>query len=212
VQAPSILVQEHGPEVTVTSSNSQGVLIRHPHVDLEPSPDGDWFEARVDVEGRQHGATALLTAVGGHGVLKATTTVTVRRDEAGPTPPEIKLAAMASPVRGTIEPDEASVLVITINATHPAARRYFGPQPEFPGQESLQARLLVAEVVADLTVLDVLRRHLRSQALPVEQLYRRRFQMLNDLLPLCHASQLSDSELQTGAAKSTKVKKQTDSA
>ena len=45
--------------------------------------------------------------------------------------------------------------------------------------------MMVAEVAADLTVLDILRRHLRQQPLPVEQMYRRRFQMLKDLLPLC---------------------------
>jgi len=197
VLAPSLLVQEHGTEITVTSSNNQGVLVRYPHVDLGPSPDGGWLQAVVDVEGRQHGATSLLTALGGHGALKAITHVSVRQDETGPTPPQIKLAAMASPVRGTIEPDEAGALVITVNGTHPAGKRYFGPPPEFPGQESLQARLLIAEIVADLTVLDILRRHLRLQPLPVEQLYRQRFLMLNDLLPPCHATQLTDSELET---------------
>jgi hypothetical protein len=199
--APSTLVEEHGSAVTVTSSNSQGVLIRHPHAELERSPDGDWFHAVIDIEGRQHGAASVLTAVGGRGVLTAIANVSVRRDQTGPTPPEIKLAAMPSPVRGTVETSETGVLVITVNATHPAAKRYFGPQPEFPGQETVEARLLVAEVVADLTVLDVLRRHLRLQPLAVEQLYTRRFRMLNELLPLCHASQLGDDELESRPAR-----------
>jgi hypothetical protein len=34
--------------------------------------------------------------------------------------------------------------------------------------------MMVAEIVADLTVLDILRRHLRQHPIPVEQLYRRR--------------------------------------
>lgn len=196
VLAPTAAVQRHGTSVSVTSSNPHGVLIRQTHVELGPSPDGDWYQAVVEIEGRQHGATAIVTAQCGGGPLRAETSVSVRRDVAGPTPPEIKFAAMGSPVRGTFDTDEATGLVtITVNATHPAVRRYFGPQPDFLGQESMQARLMVAEIVADLTVLDVLRRHLRQQPMPVEQIYRRRFQMLNDLLPLCHASQLTEAEL-----------------
>ena len=194
--APTVAVQRHGTSVQVTSSNTHGILIRQTHIELFPSPDGDWYQAVVEIEGRQHGATAVVAAKCGSGPLRAETSISVRRDTAGPTPPEIKFAAMGSPVRGTFETDEATgVVTITVNATHPAVRRYFGPQPEFLGQESLQARLMVAEIVADLTVLDVLRRHLRQQPMPVEQIYRRRFQMLNDLLPLCHVSQLNEAEL-----------------
>lgn len=197
--APARLVQEHGVEVTVSSADNQGVLIRHRDVVFEPSPDGDWHQAIVDVEGRQHGASSVVTALAGRGALKATTRVVVRRERTGPQPPRIELKAMGSPVRGLIATDPAGVLVITVNATHPAARRYFGAQPEFPGQESVEARLLIAEVVADLTVLDTLRQAMRSRPLPVEQFYYRRFQLLNELLPQCHLSQLADSELETHA-------------
>lgn len=197
--APTAAVHRYGPQVRVKSSNPHGVLIRQTEVELTPSSDGDWHQAVVDIEGRQYGATATITAVCGDGALRAETSVAVRRDQTGPTPPQIKFAAMGSPVRGTFETDEdTGLVIITVNATHPAVRRYFGSQPEFSGQESIQARLMVAEIVADLTVLDVLRRHLRQQPMPVEQMYRRRFQMLNDLLPLCHASQLNDAELSPG--------------
>jgi hypothetical protein len=204
--APTAAVQRHGTHVVVHSSNTHGVLIRQTQIELSASPDGDWYQTIVDIEGRQHGATATVSASCGDGPLRAETSVAVKRDHTGPTPPQIKFAAMGSPVRGTFETDEDSGLVtITVNATHPAVRRYFGPQPDFSGQETVQARLMVAEIVADLTVLDVLRRHLRQQAMPVEQMYRRRYQMLNDLLPLCHASQLNDTELApTEAATPTK--------
>jgi hypothetical protein len=173
-------------------------LIRQKRVTLAPSPDGDWYQEVIEIEGRQHGATATVTAQCGSGPLKAETAVAVRADHSGPPPPEIKLAALNSFVPGTFETDEETGKVtITVNATHPAARRYFGPHPNFPLQESIEARMMVAEIAADLTVLDILRRHLRQQPLPVEQMYRRRYQMLKDLLPLCHASQLADAELST---------------
>jgi hypothetical protein len=194
--APAHLVGEHGAAVTVLSSNSQGVLIRHAQADLTLSADGDWYEAGIDVEGRQHGASATVMATLGVSGIQATTKVDVRRDRGGPTPPEIKLAAMGSFVRGTFEANpDTGAIVITVNATHPSVSRYFGPAPEFVGQETLQARLMIAEIVADLTVLDILRRHLRQQPLPVEQLYVHRFRMLKDLLPLCHASQVIEDEL-----------------
>jgi hypothetical protein len=67
--------------------------------------------------------------------------------------------------------------------------------------------MMLAEIVADLTVLDILRRALRQQPIPVEQIYRRRFQMLNDLLPRAHASQLSDAELTSQDGARTRKKK-----
>jgi len=194
--APAHLVGEHGAVVTVLSSNGQGVLIRHARAELALSAEGDWYEAGIDVEGRQHGASATVTASLGESSIQATTKVDVRRDRGGPTPPEIKLAAMGSFVRGTFEPNpDTGAIVITVNATHPSVTRYFGPAPAFVGQETLQARLMIAEIVADLTVLGILRRHLRQQPLPVEQLYVHRFRMLKDLLPLCHASQVVEDEL-----------------
>lgn len=194
--APSAAVERHGRAVVIENSNPHGVLTRQKHLTLAPSPDGDWFQAVVEVEGRQHGAAATIAALCGSGPLRAETSVAVRADQSGPPPPEIKLAALNSFVPGTFETDEETGRVtITVNATHPAARRYFGPQPDFPLQESIEARMMLAEIVADLTVLDILRRHLRQQPHPVEQIYRRRFQLLKDLLPLCHASQLSEAEL-----------------
>jgi hypothetical protein len=186
-------VGTYGTRAGVASSDSQGVMIRHGVVDFVLSDDGDWFEADVIVEGRRHGATSTVTASLGN--LRAETSVSVRRDQSGPMPPQIKLAAMGSPVRGTFETDPSGLITITINASHPATRRYFGPQPDFPGQETVAARMLIAEIVADLTVLDVLRRHLRQQRLAAEELYARRYRMLNELLPLCHASQVADLEV-----------------
>ncbi len=186
-------VGTYGTRASVVSSDSQGILIRRGDVDFVLSDDGDWFEAEVTVEGRRHGASSTVTAA--LGSLRAETSVSVRRDHSGPMPPQIKLAAMGSPVRGTFETDESGLITITVNASHPATRRYFGPQPDFPGQETVAARMLIAEIVADLTVLDVLRRQLRQRQIAAEELYARRYRMLNELLPLCHISQVTDVEV-----------------
>lgn len=193
--APRAAIEKHGVKVAVASSDS-GVLIRHGSIELLPSPDGDWFQAVVDVEGRQYGAKAAVTAHCGFGLLKAETSVAVRRDQSGPIPPEIKLEALRSMVRGTFETDEMTgAVTIKINATHPGVARYFGPQPEFKGQDTVAARLMIAEIVADLTVLDTLRKQLKQSQIPIDQAYLYRYRMLNELLPLCHASQLGDADL-----------------
>ncbi|MBJ7604466.1 MAG: hypothetical protein JF888_14995 [Candidatus Dormibacteraeota bacterium] len=198
--APKAAIDRHGRFVVVTSSDMQGVLVRQRDLELGPSLDGDWYQALVEVEARQHGAKATLSAVCGTGPLRAETTVEVRRDETGPLPPTIRIASVPGYVRGTFETDDAGAVTITVNATHQGVKRYFGAPPDFPGQESIPARLLMAEIVADLTVLDTLRRLLKQQALTVEQTYRRRFQLLSELLPLCHASQLSEDDLGSPSA------------
>jgi hypothetical protein len=166
--SPAAAVERHGAEVTLDLSNPHGVLVRQKHATLAPSPDGDWYQDVIEIDGRQHGASARLTAQCGSGPLRAETTIAVRADHSGPPAPEIKLAALNSFVPGTFETHEdTGKVTITVNATHPAVRRYFGPHPDFPLQESIEARMMVAETAADLTVLDVLRRHLHQQPIPV---------------------------------------------
>ncbi len=204
--APRAAVEKHGPDAIVTSSDMRGVLIRHGSIVLEPSPDGDWYQAVVEAEGRQHGAKTIITARCGSGPLKAETSIEVRRDQSGPTPPEIKFAALQSQVRGLFETDEATgTVTITVNSGHPGVRRYFGPPPEFKRQDTVEARLMIAEIVADLTVLDTLRKQLKQQPIPIDQAYIRRYRMLHELLPLCHASQLGEAELSSGSAKTKRA-------
>jgi hypothetical protein len=200
--APTAAVERHGTAVTISSSDMRGVLVRHGSIELEPSPDGDWYQAAIEAEGRQHGAKARITAHCGSGPLKAETSIEVRRDQSGPVPPKIEFAALQSQVRGQFETDELTgAVTITVNAAHPGVQRYFGPPPEFKRQDTVEARLMIAEIVADLTVLDTLRRQLKQQPLPIDQAYIRRYRMLHELLPLCHASQLGEAELSTDRSK-----------
>ena len=85
-----------------------------------------------------------------------------------------------------------------MNATQPAAARYFGPEEEgFPYEESVAARMLIAEVVAD----EAVRVHLKlasekqEQQLDAEAFYAKRLLLLADLLPRLHKQQLLDSDV-----------------
>jgi hypothetical protein len=205
--APTAAVARHGNRVLLNNSDAKGLLIRHMECDLEPSPDGDWYQASIEVEGRQHGAKSMVTAHCGAGPLRAQTEIAVGRDQvSGQQPPHIVIAAIGSYIRGAWDADEEGV-TITVNATHPAVRRYFGPSPLFPGQDSNEARLMVAEIVADLAVRDLLTKQLRDQEVGAEQLYRLRFQMLSELLPLCHAAQLGDAEVSQVSAKPSRARR-----
>jgi hypothetical protein len=139
--------------------------------------------------------------------LRAQTEIVVGKDAVtGQQPPRIVIAAIGSYIRGAWDVDDDGV-TITVNATHPSVRRYFGPPPLFPRQDSNEARLMVAEIVADLAVRDLLTKHLRDQEVGAEQLYRLRFQMLSELLPLCHAAQLGDAEVATASPKPSRARR-----
>ncbi|MGQ0553919.1 MAG: ATP-binding protein [Planctomycetota bacterium] len=81
--------------------------------------------------------------------------------------------------------------VLEIAAKHPSLRRYLGPPKEFPGQNSLEFRVLIAEIVADAVCANVLSRN--SQESPEEyekadwDLYYAEYSaLLTQFLPIAH--------------------------
>lgn len=192
--APDVAVDRHGTKVTVTSSNPDGVLVRQRFVELKPSVDGPWHQAVITVEGRQLGADSTIEAI--CGVLPASTQVVVRREQTGPAF-SIDIREIPGPQRSTREKKPDGTIVIVINAGHPAARRYFGPAAnDFPNQESLAAKLLIAEIIAEDAVRDILSRKYGAQPIDVVSYYAEQLRLMNELLPRCHASQVSQAELE----------------
>lgn len=193
--APAEVVQQYGAEVRVQSSDDKGVTVGGGNrTRLEPVDEG-WYEAEVLIEGKQLGAQARVTArIEGH-VYRAETTVRVREDDI----PSFRIEPKALPgnVRAAWLKDQDGV-VIQVNAIHPAARRYFGPEDEnFPYVESLAARMLIAEVVADEAVRQTLKDQAEkhNQQLDAEAFYAKRLVLLADLLPKLHKEQLSDADV-----------------
>lgn len=193
--APTPVVVKHGARVKLLNSNSQGILLRNHDVVLAPSPDGDWYEASISVEARQLNATTTLVAQCGNGPLKARAEVRVAQEQSGPIV-EITIKPLPGYQRAMWNQDEDTGTVeIVVNGTHPAVARYMGSPPKFDGQESREARIVVAEVVADEAVRDILqRKYPPGRSVDVTAYFVERARLLAQLLPRCHASQLPAAE------------------
>ena len=99
---------------------------------------------KMTLDPRRLGARATLTAELGGEVARCR--VVVVRTEAGPS---IKIDVTdeeAGMRRASVE--TGAQPLIKIMGRHPVIKRYLGPFPEMPGQDSVAARLIISEIVA----------------------------------------------------------------
>ena len=87
------------------------------------------------------------------------------------------------------------VTTIKILGGHPGIKRYLGPGPEFPHQDSPLARLAIAEIVAGEAARLVMERKYRAAgALDGPAFYAEHLLYLEKYLPRCHRMMLADAE------------------
>lgn len=194
--APSDLVEWSGVNVSLRSEDVQGVQLRDETITLRRAHHGKWFQGRVCVEARRDGATVGIVARLGESLHEAVTSVVVGRENAGPSI-SVEIGQFEGFARARRQEDSDGNVTITINALHPAARRYMGDPPVFCGQDSLASRLLIAEIVAEEVVRDLLSRKYRSGRVEVDAYYLERLRLLSDLLPRCHQSQIASAEAES---------------
>lgn len=194
--APREVVEQHGAEVRLQSSEDKSVAIGGGHRAQLHRVDEGWYEAEVVVEGKQLGGQAKISArIEGH-IYRAEANIRVREDDV----PSFKIEPKA--LKGNVRAvwlESKDGVVVEVNATHPAASRYFGPEDEaFPYQDSVLARLLIAEVVADEAVRVQLKKasEKQEQQLDAEAFYAKRLLLLADLLPRLHKEQLTEGDVQ----------------
>ncbi len=191
--APANIVQEIGTDVILSCSDQKAVKLREYRIELERVAEG-WFEADVTIEGIQHGGDAQITATTPNKRLHASAHVVVR-DARGPRL-EIRIEDIPGAHRAVWE-ETKDLIVVRVNATHPAARRYFGPAPDFQFQNRLPARMMVAEAVADVALQQALNKEaerLPAGALDIDALQAKRSRKLQELLPRLHRAQVSDAD------------------
>ncbi|MGH7736364.1 MAG: hypothetical protein ACREMP_00600 [Candidatus Tyrphobacter sp.] len=196
VLAPNELVALHGTAVRVRCDAPQALEIREAAVSLRRRADGKWYQARVFVEGRQDAAAVAVVARLGDSLEEAGATLAVGGDAGGPAM-TIEIGQFAGPARARWQRSPDGNVTITINAAHPAAQRYMGSPPDFPGQESPLTRMLVAEIVAEEVVRDLLSRRYRSSRVDADAYAADRLRLLADLLPRCHSAQIGDAEAES---------------
>jgi hypothetical protein len=90
--------------------------------------------------------------------------------------------------------------ILYIAAKHPSLRRYLGKEPNYPGQESLQYRVLLAEVVAEAVCAQkVARREQKGEYEDDEKDWDNYFNwysaLMRQFLLLAHETQVPDSEI-----------------
>ena len=114
--------------------------------ELEFDEDRLCYVAAVSVDPRVLGAKATLTAALGTCQTKCEVIV-VQQETSGPSIEIVIVDEAAGKYRARVE-KIGERTIIKILGGHPAIRRYLGRGPEFPCQDTLQARAVVAEVIA----------------------------------------------------------------
>jgi hypothetical protein len=193
--APKELVERYGSTVEVRSAQPEALEVRDARVALRHAAGG-WYQARVCVEGKAAAGAAAVVARLGDSLEEAQTTLTVGREPSGPAM-TIEIGQFGGSARARWQRDPDGNVTVTVNAAHPAAQRYLGDAPEFAGQESPLARMLIAEIVAEEVVRDLLARRFRGARIDADAYAAHRQRLLADLLPRCHAAQISPAEAES---------------
>lgn len=159
---------EAGCLVTIESDNAE-VLVLTPQVRIDARADITTVgEARVELEGRQVGAEAIITAtING---LKAEAYVTVISKREPPTKPrekkehgglfrDFKFDATAEPrQRVKFDPATSDIIIAT---KAPSVAAYFDEHGN--GSEKPQGQVLLAELVAEAVCFEIARRGVQNE-------------------------------------------------
>lgn len=188
LRAPVELLAEHGQAVRV-SSDEPGVVVRGGGtVRLSPDPESRIAEARVELEGRELGAKAKLTAELGE--VEACCRVSVEQRDEGLPDLKIKLTTDEPSIyRALFDPPEVSPgekQRLLVFARHASLERFLGDAPEYPGQDEPEWKAVLAEVVTEAVVRRVVtsKYHAGKEDIDADQVYYDHFTLAQRLLPL----------------------------
>ena len=164
-------IAQNGELVSFQSSGA-GVRVLTPTVGLTAREDSLGIgEARVELEGRQIGYEAIITARMGHREANALVRVVSRSDHMPPKPPQPKQGGLITEIIFSEEQEPRQRVVfrsvdkVVIVATRaPSVAMYFGLQGQ--GQETSEALVLLSELVTDAVCREIARRGVRNGKFP----------------------------------------------
>ena len=193
VLAPVELVDQFGATLKV-KSNSPDVVPLGGTQRFEFDEDRICYVAAVEVDPRTLGARATLTATLGSEIAQCD--VTVSQEDGGPGLQIRIVDELGGKYRALVE-REHDRTVIKVLGTHAAIRRYLGPPPLFPLQDTVQARIVIAEVVAgEAARMIVERKHSSPGELDGPAFYSEHMTYLTRYLARCHKALIADALLQ----------------
>jgi hypothetical protein len=188
LRAPLELLAEHGQAVRV-SSDDPGIVVRGGGtVRLSPDRESRIAEARVELEGRELGAKAKLTAELGE--VEACCRVSVEQRDEGFPDLKIELTTDEPSIyRALFDPPEVSPgerQRLLVFARHVSLERFLGEAPEYPGQDEPEWKAVLAEVVTEAVVRRVVTSKYPAgkEDIDADRVYYDHFTLAQRLLPL----------------------------
>jgi len=191
LRAPVDVINVARTSTARVESSHQGVVVLGNKVDLEFDEDQLCFVGLVSVDPRDLGAKATLTAT--LGADTAQCEVIVAEREAGGPRLVIKIVDEAQGRYRAYVERQGELTTIRIMGRHSAIKRYLGPGPEFINQDSIEARLMIAEIVAGEAARLVMERKYRSPGeLDGPAFYAEHLYYLEKYLARCHKMMVAD--------------------
>ena len=185
----------NGTSVSVLSSDS-GIVVLGRSINLDFDEDELCFTGRVHVDPRVLGARGELTA--SLGPVKAACDVAVAQQEEGGPRLQIKVVDESQGRYRAYLGREGDATTIKIFGGHVAIRRYLGPNPDFPNQDSQSARVMIAEIVAGEAARLVMERKYRAAGeLDGPAFYAEHLFYLEKYLASCHKMMVPDGGIVT---------------
>ena len=177
--------------VRVTSSDA-GIVVLGESVKLEFDENELCFIGRAQVDPRVLGARGALTATLGES--QAVCEVVVTQHDGGGPRIEIKIVDEAQGRYRAYVERVGEITMIKILGGHSAIKRYLGPGPDFPHQDTPPARLVIAEIVAGEAARLVMERKYRTTGdLDGPAFYSEHLLYLEKYLARCHRMMLADA-------------------
>jgi hypothetical protein len=192
VRAPIEVVNDADTTVVRVNSSDAGVVVLGGSVKLDFDEDELCFIGRIQVDPRVLGAKCTLTATLGtaHATCKV---VVAQHDEGGPRL-DIKIVDEAQGRYRAYVERVGEITTINILGGHSAIKRYLGPGPEFPHQDTPTARLIIAEIVAGEAARLVMEHKYRTTGdLDGAAFYAEHLLYLEKYLARCHKAMVVEA-------------------
>lgn len=187
LRAPAALVDDAGSSVSVTSSDPGLVVTRGGKVTLAVDEVSGIATGSCRIEGRTLGAKAKLRAELSDVVAECRVSVEHRDDGL----PDLEIALVAekpSLYRALFDPPDVEPgerQMLKVYGCHSSLRKFFGEPPGFPGQDSPEARAILAEVVTEAIVRRIVSRKYPAgmDDVDADRVYYDHFSYTSRLLP-----------------------------
>ncbi len=160
---------------------------------LKLRPDKLFYEAATTLSGTKIGVKAKLVAECAN--LVAVARIAIADQEEDQPTISIVPVPIGSPQRAQVDVQPDRSIVIKINTTHSAIKRYLGAHPAYPLQHTPLARVMMGEVAGKEIVQYLLKQFYEGKTVSTDMLDWKRVHEESALMHRVHTVMLSDEEV-----------------